>query len=176
MRMSQLFSTTLREVSADAEVASHKLLLRAGYIRQLASGIFSYLPLAQRALRKVEDIIREEMEAIGGQEITMPVVHPAEIWQRTGRYYAIGSEMSRFKDKNERDMVLAMTHEEVVADLVSREVKSYRQLPQLVYQLQTKWRDDPRPRSGLIRVREFTMKDSYSLDADWEGLEKRCRS
>ena len=176
MRMSQLFSTTLREVSADAEVASHQLLLRAGYIRQLASGIFSYLPLAQRALRKVEDIIREEREAIGGQEITMPVVHPAEIWQRTGRYYAIGSEMSRFKDKNERDMVLAMTHEEVVADLVSREVKSYRQLPQLVYQLQTKWRDDPRPRSGLIRVREFTMKDSYSLDADWEGLEKQYRA
>ncbi len=176
MRMSQLFSTTLREVSADAEVASHQLLLRAGYIRQLASGIFSYLPLAQRALRKVEDIIRDEMNAIGGQEITMPVVHPAEIWQRTGRYYAIGSEMSRFKDKNERDMVLAMTHEEVVADLVSREIKSYRQLPQLVYQLQTKWRDDPRPRSGLIRVREFTMKDSYSLDADWAGLEAQYRA
>ncbi len=176
MRMSQLFSTTLRDISADAEVASHKLLLRAGYIRQLASGIFSYLPLAQRALRKVEDIIRDEMDAIGGQEITMPVVHPAEIWQRTGRYYAIGSEMSRFKDKNERDMVLAMTHEEVVADLVSREIKSYRQLPQLVYQLQTKWRDDPRPRSGLIRVREFTMKDSYSLDADWQGLETQYRA
>ncbi len=176
MRMSQLFSTTLREISADAEVASHQLLLRAGYIRQLASGIFSYLPLAQRALGKIEHIIRDEMDAIGGQEITMPVVHPAEIWQRTGRYYAIGSEMSRFKDKNERDMVLAMTHEEVVADLVSREIKSYRQLPQLVYQLQTKWRDDPRPRSGLIRVREFTMKDSYSLDADWEGLEKQYRA
>ncbi len=176
MKMSQLFSTTLREVSADAEVASHQLLLRAGYIRQLASGIFSYLPLALRSLRKVEHIIRSEMEAIGGQEIVMPVVHPADIWQRTGRYYEIGSEMSRFKDKNGRDMVLAMTHEEVVAELVSKEIKSYRQLPKLVYQLQTKWRDDPRPRSGLIRVREFTMKDSYSLDADWHGLEKQYKA
>ncbi len=176
MRMSRLFSSTLREVSSDAEVASHQLLLRAGYIRQLASGIFSYLPLAHRAIRKLEDVIRQEMDAIGGQEITMPVVHPAEIWQRTGRYYEIGSEMSRFKDKNDRDMVLAMTHEEVVAELVSREISSYRQLPKLVYQVQTKWRDDPRPRSGLIRVREFTMKDSYSLDATWEGLEIQYRA
>ena len=139
MRMSQLFSSTLREVSSDAEVVSHQLLLRAGYIRQLASGIFSYLPLAHRAIRKLEDLIRQEIESIGGQEITMPVVHPAEIWQRTGRYYEIGNEMSRFKDKNERDMVLAMTHEEVVAELVSREISSYRQLPKLVYQIQTKW-------------------------------------
>ena len=176
MRMSQLFSSTLREVSSDAEVESHQLLLRAGYIRQLASGIFSYLPLAHRSHRKLEEIIRQEIESIGGQEITMPVVHPAEIWQRTGRYYEIGSEMSRFKDKNERDMVLAMTHEEVVAELVSREISSYRQLPKLVYQIQTKWRDDPRPRSGLIRVREFTMKDSYSLDATWEGLETQYRA
>ena len=120
-------------------------------------------------MRKIEDIIRCEIDAIGGQEITMPVVHPAELWQQTGRWYAVGTEMGRFQDKNERDMVLAMTHEEVVADLVSREIKSYKQLPQLVYHIQTKWRDDPRPRSGLIRVREFTMKDSYSLDADWEA-------
>ena len=176
MRMSRLFSQTLRAISADAEVASHQLLLQAGYIRQLASGIFSYLPLGHRALRKVEEIIRCEMDAIGGQEITMPVVHPAEIWQQTGRYYDVGTEMSRFKDKNDRDMVLAMTHEEVVADLVSREVQSYRHLPRLVYQIQTKWRDDPRPRSGLIMVREFTMKDSYSLDADWEGLEQQYRT
>lgn len=176
MRMSRLFSQTLRDLSADAEVASHQLLLRAGFMRQLASGIFSYLPLGHRALRKVEEIIRREMDAIGGQEITMPVVHPAEIWQQTGRWYEVGSEMSRFQDKNDRDMVLAMTHEEVVADLVSREIKSYKQLPQLVYQIQTKWRDDPRPRSGLIRVREFTMKDSYSLDADWEGLEKQYQA
>jgi len=174
--MSRLFSQTLRDLSADAEVASHQLLLRAGFMRQLASGIFSYLPLGHRALRKVEEIIRREMDAIGGQEITMPVVHPAEIWQQTGRWYEVGSEMSRFQDKNDRDMVLAMTHEEVVADLVSREIKSYKQLPQLVYQIQTKWRDDPRPRSGLIRVREFTMKDSYSLDADWEGLEKQYQA
>ena len=176
MRMSRLFSQTLRDVTADVEVASHQLLLRAGFIRPLASGIFSYLPLAQRSMRKIEDIIRCEIDAIGGQEITMPVVHPAELWQQTGRWYAVGTEMGRFQDKNERDMVLAMTHEEVVADLVSREIKSYKQLPQLVYHIQTKWRDDPRPRSGLIRVREFTMKDSYSLDADWEGLEKQYRA
>ena len=176
MRMSKLFSQTLRENSADAEVASHQLLLRGGFIRQLASGIFSYLPLAKRALNKVENIIRREMDAIGGQEISMPVVHPADIWKETGRWYQVGSEMGRFKDKSERDMVLAMTHEEVVADLVRKEIKSYRQLPQLIYHLQTKWRDDPRPRSGLIRVREFTMKDSYSLDADQEGLEDQYRA
>ena len=176
MRMSQLFSQTLREAPGDAEVVSHQLLLRAGFIRQLASGIFSYLPLARRSMDKIENIIRAEMDAIGGQEITMPVVHPADIWKETGRWYEVGAEMGRFKDKSDRDMVLAMTHEEVVAFLVSREIKSYRQLPQLIYQLQTKWRDDPRPRSGLIRVREFTMKDSYSLDADWEGLEKQYRT
>ena len=174
MRMSGLFSQTLREAPADAEVASHILLLRAGFIRQLASGIFSSLPLAHRSMRKIEQIIREEMEAIGGQEITMPVVHPADLWRRTGRSDI--DELSRFSDRNDREMVLAMTHEEVVADLVAREIKSYRQLPQLVYQIQTKWRDDPRPRSGLLRVREFTMKDSYSIDADHEGLETQYRA
>ncbi len=176
MRMSQLFSQTLREAAADADVASHRLLLRAGFIRQLASGIFCYLPLARRAMDRVETIIREEMAGIGGQEITMPVVHPADIWKATGRWYEIGTEMGRFQDKSNRDMVLAMTHEEVTAFLVSRLIKSYRQLPQLVYHIQTKWRDDPRPRSGLIRVREFTMKDSYSLDTDWDGLEKQYRA
>ncbi len=176
MRMSRLFSQTLRESSADAEVTSHDLLLRAGFVRQLASGIFSYLPLARRSLNKIEAIIRAEMEAIDGQELTMPVVHPADIWKETGRWYQIGSEMGRFLDKSNRDMVLAMTHEEVVGDLVRREIKSYRQLPQLIYQIQTKWRDDPRPRAGLIRVREFSMKDSYSLDADWEGLERQYRA
>ena len=176
MRMSKLFSQTLREAPNDAEVDSHRLLLRAGFIRQLASGIFSYLPLARRTIDKIERIIRQEMDAIGGQEMTMPVVHPADLWKETGRWYQVGTELGRFKDKNERDMVLAMTHEEVVGDLVRREVQSYRQLPQLIYQLQTKWRDDPRPRSGLIRVREFTMKDSYSLDADWEGLAAQYRS
>ena len=176
MRMSRLFSQTLRESPAEAEVTSHDLLLRAGFVRQLASGIFSYLPLARRSLNKIEAIVRAEMEGIGGQELTMPVVHPADIWKETGRWYQIGSEMGRFLDKSSRDMVLAMTHEEVVGDLVRREIKSYRQLPQLIYQIQTKWRDDPRPRAGLIRVREFTMKDSYSLDADWEGLERQYRA
>ena len=176
MRMSKLFSQTLRKAPADVEVKSHQLLLRAGFLRQLASGLFSYLPLAYRSLRKIEDIMREEIEAIGGQEIEMPVVHPADIWKKTGRWYQVGSEMGRFLDKSNRDMVLAMTHEEVVADLVRREVNSYKQLPMLIYQIQTKWRDDPRPRAGLIRAREFTMKDSYSLDHDEEGLDKQYRS
>ncbi len=176
MRMSQLFSQTLRDDPTEAEVASHRLLLRAGYIRQLDAGIFSYLPLARRALHKIETILREEMDAIGGQELTMPVVHPAEVWQATGRWEAIGAEMGRFQDRSGRDMVLAMTHEEVVADLARREIHSYRQLPQLIYHLQTKWRDDPRPRAGLIRVREFTMLDSYSLDADEAGLDAQYRA
>ncbi len=160
MRLSQHFGATLREAPTGAEAISHQLLLRAGYIRQLGQGLFSYLPLAKRALTKIENIFRDEMNAIGGQEMTMPVVHPAEVWQATGRWYAIGPEMARFKDRKERDMVLAMTHEEVVADLCKSDIKSYKQLPQLVYHIQTKFRDDPRPRAGLIRVREFTMKDS----------------
>jgi len=176
MRMSKLFSQTLREAPAEAEVASHRLLLRAGYIRQMASGIFSYLPLAQRALAKIETIMRQEMDAIGGQEISMPVVQPADLWKETGRWSQIDAEMGRFKDRSGRELALAMTHEEAVADLVRKEVRSYRQLPQLVYHIQTKWRDDPRPRAGLIRVREFTMKDSYSLDADWEGLDAQYRA
>lgn len=176
MRMSQLFGLTLREAPAEAEITSHQLLVRAGFIRQLAAGIFTALPLARRTLTKIENILRQEMDAIGGQEMTMPVVHPAELWQETERWYQIGSEMGRFKDKNNRDMVLAMTHEEVVGDLVRREVQSYRHLPRLIYHIQTKWRDDPRPRAGLIRVREFTMKDSYSLDVDWEGLDKQYRA
>jgi prolyl-tRNA synthetase len=174
--MSQLFSQTLREAPADAEVESHRLLVRAGFIQQLAAGIFSYLPLAKRVLTKIEDIMREEINSIGGQEVTMPVVHPAEIWKETERWYQIGNEMGRFYDKSGRDMVLAMTHEEVVADLVRRTIHSYRQLPALVYHIQTKWRDDPRPRAGLIRVREFTMKDSYSLDLDMAGLDQQYRA
>ncbi|HEX7432501.1 MAG TPA: proline--tRNA ligase [Anaerolineaceae bacterium] len=175
MRMSRLFSQTLRDTPSEADVASHQLLLRAGFMRQLAAGVFSYLPLGQRSLTKIETIVRQAMEAIGGQEVTLPVVHPAELWQETGRWYQIDAEMGRFKDRTGRDMVLGMTHEEVVADLVRKEVRSYRQLPSLLYQIQTKWRDDPRPRAGLIRGREFTMKDSYSLDADWEGLEVQYR-
>ncbi len=173
MRLSHLFGETLREAPADAEFISHQLLVRAGYIRQLGTGIFSYLPLARRVMDKIEDIMREEMNAIGGQEMTMPVVHPAEIWKETGRWYQIGSEMGRMKDSTGRDMVLAMTHEEVVTDLVRNIIHSYRQLPALIYHIQTKWRDEPRSRGGLIRVREFTMKDSYSLDRDWEGLDKQ---
>ena len=176
MRMSQMFGQTLREAPADAEVVSYQLLVRAGFIRQLGAGIYSLMPLGMRTTVKVENILREEMNRIGGQEIFMPVVHPAELWKETGRWYKIGDEMSRFHDKNGRDMVLAMTHEEVVADLVRKDIQSYRQLPRLVYHLQTKWRDDPRPRAGLIRVREFTMKDSYTLDKDEEGLDKQYRA
>jgi prolyl-tRNA synthetase len=174
--MSQLFGQTLREAPSDAEIASHQLLLRAGFIRPMASGIFSYLLLARKTLNRIENILRQEIDRIGGQEMTMPIVHPADLWQETGRWYKIDAEMGRFKDRNGRDMVLAMTHEEAVADLVRHEVRSYRHLPRLVYHIQTKFRDDPRPRAGLIRVREFTMKDSYSLDADWEGLDRQYRA
>lgn len=176
MRMSQLFGQTLRQPPADAQIASHQLLVRAGFIRQLGAGIFCYLHLARRSLTKIETILREEMDRIGGQEITMPIVHPAEIWKETGRWYEIGPEMGRFQDRNGRDMVLAMTHEEVIAALVRAEVRSYKDLPRLLYHIQTKWRDEPRPRAGLIRVREFTMKDSYSLDADWEGLDRQYQA
>ncbi len=176
MRMTKLFSTTLREAPTEAEITSHRLLLRAGFIRQLGAGIFSYLPLARRAMTHIETIMREEINAIGGQELTMPVVHPADVWQETGRWSQIGEEMARFKDRTDHDMVLAMTHEEVVTDLARREIQSYRQLPQLIYHIQTKFRDDPRPRAGLIRVREFTMLDSYSLDRDWEGLDTQYQA
>jgi prolyl-tRNA synthetase len=176
MRMTKLFGQTLREAPSDAEVISHQLLVRAGFIRQLGAGIFSYLPLARRAMNKIENIIREEINAIGGQEITMPVIHPADLWKETGRWFQIGGEMGRFKDRVGREMALAMTHEEVIGDLARKEIRSYRQLPLLLYHIQTKWRDDPRPRAGLIRVREFTMKDSYSLDADGEGLDQQYRA
>lgn len=173
MKVSTLFSETLREAPSSAEVVSHQLLLRGGYLRQLAAGIFSLLPLGRRTSEKIKQIMREEMNAIDGQEIEMPVINPATIWQETGRWFQIGSEMGRFNDKNGRDMVLAMTHEEVVADLLRQEVQSHKQLPMMVYHIQTKWRDDPRPRAGLIRAREFTMKDSYSLDKDLDGLNKQ---
>ncbi|MCB0008664.1 MAG: proline--tRNA ligase, partial [Anaerolineales bacterium] len=144
--MSRNFSQTLREAPGAVEVVSHQLLVRAGFIRQLAAGIFSYLPLAYISMEKIKDIMRAEMNRIGGQEMMMPVVHPADIWQETNRWYEIGSEMGRFLDKNERDMVLAMTHEEVVASLTRQEIHSYKQLPNMIYHIQTKWRDDPRPR------------------------------
>lgn len=170
MRLSSLFFQTLRDDPSEAEMPSHRLLLRAGYLRQLGSGIYSLLPLGWRVNQKVEQVIREELDRIGGQEMLMPVVHPADLWRETGRYDAIGPEMARFKDRGGRDMVLAMTHEEVVADLLRDIVSSYRQLPIIVYHFQTKFRDEPRSRGGLIRVREFTMKDSYSADRDDAGL------
>lgn len=176
MRMSKLFSQTLREAPSDARTTGHQLLERAGFIRQLAAGIFSYMPMAKRSLTKIENIMREEINGIGGQEICMPVSNPADIWKETHRWYQIGAEMARFKDRTGRDMLLAMTHEEVVSDLVRKEVHSYRQLPLLIYHIQTKFRDDPRPRAGLIRVREFTMKDSYTMDMDEEGLDKQYRA
>jgi prolyl-tRNA synthetase len=175
MRLSQLFFASLRDDPAEVEMPSHRLLLRAGYIRQLGAGIYSLLPLGLRVTKRVEQVIREEMDRIGTQEMEMPVVHPAELWKESGRYYKIGPEMVRFKDRGERDMVLAMTHEEVVAQLLSDIVQSYRQLPMMVYHFQTKFRDEPRSRGGLIRVREFVMKDAYSCDRDEAGLDHSYR-
>lgn len=171
MRMSRLFFQTLREAPADAEVVSHQLMIRTSMIKQIAAGIFDYLPLGFRVKAKIEQIIREEMNAIGGQEVTLPVVHPAEIWQRSRRWYDIGDDMARLKDRNGRDMALGMTHEEVMADMAQSIVSSYRQLPFILYQIQTKFRDEPRPRAGTIRVREFTMKDAYTFDRDEAGLD-----
>jgi prolyl-tRNA synthetase len=171
MRLSHLFFTTLRDDPSDAEMDSHRLLLRAGYVRQLGSGIYSLLPLGKRVNDRVEQVIREEQDRIDGQEMEMPVVHPADIWKASGRYGAIGPELGRFKDRNGREMVLAMTHEEVVGTLLADIVKSWRQLPMMLYHFQTKWRDEPRARGGLIRVREFVMKDAYSCDRDEAGLD-----
>jgi len=172
LRLSKLFGRTLREVPADAEMVSHQLSLRAALVRQISTGIYSYLPLGWRVLKKIERIMREEMDAIGGQDMMMPVVHPAEIWQATNRWYEIGPELVRFKDRNRRDLVLAMTHEEVVADLLRTEINSYRQLPVMFYHIQTKFRDEPRSRGGLIRAREFTMKDAYSCHASEEDIDR----
>jgi prolyl-tRNA synthetase len=171
MRLSKLFFTSLRDDPSDAEMPSHLLLVRAGYVRQLGSGIYSLLPLGFRVNKRVEQIIREEMDRIGSQELEMPVVHPADIWKASGRYDAIGPELTRFKDRNGREMVLAMTHEEVIGLLLADVIKSYRQLPVMLYHFQTKWRDEPRARGGLIRVREFVMKDAYSCDLDNAGLD-----
>ena len=175
-RVSNLFGGTLRHTPAEADLESHALLLRAGYVRQLASGIFSLLPLGWRALRKIEQILREEMDRIGGQELSLPVVHPADLWRATGRWQEIDATLARFRDRRGRDLVLAMTHEEAVAFHAASEITSYRQLPALVYQVQTKFRDELRPRGGLIRVREFRMKDSYSLDRDQAGLKQQYQA
>jgi len=171
MKMTNLYAPTLREVPAEAEVPSHQLMLRAGMIRKAAGGVYSYLPLAWRTLRKIEQIVREEMDAKGGQEIAMPIVQPAEIWQQTGRWDVYGDEMFRLKDRHQRDFCLGPTHEEMVTTLVKSDVRSYRQLPLLVYQIQNKYRDEIRPRFGLMRGREFIMKDLYSFDRDTAGLE-----
>ena len=171
MQWSQLFIPTLREDPADAEVVSHKLLVRGGYIRQLAAGIYSYLLLAQRSFNKIIRIVREEMDAIGAQEMLLPALHPAELWQESGRWEVMGDDMFRLKDRGERPLCLGMTHEEVMTAIARGELRSYKQLPQIWYQIQTKFRDEPRPRSGLIRVRQFIMKDSYSFDLDAAGLD-----
>jgi len=170
VRISKLFGKTQREVPAEAETASHQLLLRAGMIHQVAAGVYSYLPLAWRVLKKIENIIRDEMDKAGGQELMLPVLQPLELWQETGRDLAFGKSLFILSDRRERKLALGPTHEEVITQLVSHYVQSYRDLPLLLYQIQTKFRDEPRPRGGLIRVREFTMKDLYSFNTDEKGL------
>jgi prolyl-tRNA synthetase len=172
MRWSQYFIPTLREEPADAEVVSHKLLLRAGLIRQLSAGIYSYLPLAQRSILKISNIIREEMNRVGGQEFYLPAIHPAELWKESGRFSVMGETLFRLKDRKNGDYCLGMTHEEVITDIARNHLNSYKQLPQVWYQIQSKFRDEPRPKSGLLRVRQFTMKDAYSFDIDDPGLDK----
>ncbi len=175
MRFSQFFIPTVRETPAEAEAVSHILMLRGGYVRQLAAGLYIYLPLAWRVMNRIMKIVREEMDAIGAQEISMPGLHPADIWQKTGRWDDIGEEMFRLKDRGGRDMCLGMTHEEIITWLASMEIRSYRQLPQMWYQMQTKFRDEARPKSGVLRTREFIMKDSYSFDRDEKGLAESYR-
>jgi prolyl-tRNA synthetase len=169
-RWSQLFIPTLREAPADAEVASHKFLVRAGYIRQLAAGVYSYLFLGQRAVLRITEIVREEMDRIG-QEFYLPVLHPRELWEASGRWHIMGDNMFRLKDRGGRDLCLGFTHEEVMTEIARKELRSYKQLPQIWYQIQSKFRDEPRPKSGLLRIRQFTMKDSYSFDIDAAGLD-----
>src|SRR5258708_4859940 len=170
MRWSQLYIPTLREDPADADAASHRLLLRAGFIRQLMAGHYSLLPLGVRVRSKIINVIREEMNRIGGQEFLLPSMQPAQIWEKSGRLAVMGEEMFRLRDRKGAEIVLGMTHEEIFAS-VALELSSYRELPQFWYQFQTKFRDEPRPKSGLLRVREFTMKDSYSFDIDEAGLD-----
>ncbi len=175
MKYSEMFSPTLREVPAEAEIISHQLMLRAGLMRKVAAGIYSYLPLGWRVMRKIMDIIREEMDASGCQELMFPIAMPAELWQKSGRWEVYGDELWRVKDRHGRDFCLGPTHEEVVTDLVASEVKSYKQLPLLLYQIQDKFRDERRPRFGLMRGREFVMKDCYSFDRDDAGLGESYR-
>jgi prolyl-tRNA synthetase len=171
MRYSELFLPTVREIPADAEIVSHQLMIRAGMIRKLTSGIYTYLPLGYRVIRKLEKIVREEMNRAGAQEVYMPMVQPRELWEESGRWNHYGKELLRFKDRNERDCCLGPTHEEVITDLVRNEIKTYRQLPKNIYQIQTKYRDEIRPRFGVMRCREFGMKDAYSFDVDQAGVD-----
>lgn len=171
MRLSRAFIPTLKEVPADAVVTSHRLMLRSGMVRSLMAGVYSYLPFGQRAALKAINIIRQEMDAIGAQEFQLPALNPAEVWQETGRYDDFGPEMFRLRDRKERDLVLAPTHEEIICSIARGEIRSYKQLPQIWYQIQTKYRDEPRPRSGELRTRQFIMKDAYSLDVDQAGLD-----
>lgn len=176
MRQEKYLIPTLREAPSEAEAVSHQLLLRAGFIRQVAAGIYTYLPLGLRVLRKVSAIVREEMELAGAQEILMPAMQPSELWQESGRYEVYGQELIRFKDRHQREFALGPTHEEVITALVRDEVSSYRKLPFALYQIQTKFRDERRPRFGLLRGREFLMKDAYSFDSSLEGLDRSYRS
>src|SRR5713226_9468296 len=169
-RWSELFIPTLREAPADAEVASHKLLVRAGYTRQLSAGLYSFLFLGNRATQKIMGIVREEMDKIG-QEFYLPALNPREIWEASGRWAAMGDNMFRLKDRKGADLCLGMTHEEVMTDIARKELRSYKQLPQIWYQIQTKFRDEPRPKAGLLRVRQFIMKDAYSFDINADGLD-----
>jgi prolyl-tRNA synthetase len=171
MRYSEMFLPTAREVPSDAELISHQLMIRAGMIRKLTGGIYSYLPFGYRAIHKAEQIIREEMDRAGAQEVFLPMVQPAELWQESGRWIHYGKELLRFRDRHEREYCLGPTHEEVITDLVRHEIKTYRQLPRNLYQIQTKFRDEIRPRFGVMRCREFGMKDAYSFDADEAGAE-----
>ena len=171
MRISRLVTRTLRDDPPEAETASHRLMLRAGLIQQVAAGVYAYLPLAWRSLQKIEQIVREEMDAAAGQELRMPALQPMELWEQTGRAAAFGDNMFSLEDRRGRPLALAPTHEEVVTNIVKGNVQSYRDLPVILYQMQTKFRDEPRPRAGLVRVREFTMKDAYSFDADDDGLD-----
>ncbi len=169
--MSSLFAPTLKENPQEAEIVSHSFMLRAGMIRQLSSGIYAFLPLGLRTINKITKIIKEEMDRAGGQELLLPALHPGELWKETGRWEVYGPELIRLKDRKDRDFCLGPTHEEVITDLARREIRSYRQLPLLLYQIQTKFRDEIRPRFGVMRAREFIMKDLYSFDRDFEGLE-----
>ena len=176
MRSSQFFISTLKEAPNDAEIVSHQLMLRAGLIKRLAGGIYTWMPLGLRILRKVENIIREEMNRAGAIELLMPAVQPGELWQESGRWEKYGPELLRLKDRHQRDFVIGPTHEEVITDIVRREIKSYRQLPLHLYQIQTKFRDEIRPRFGVMRGREFLMKDGYSFHVDFADLQREYRN